>query len=101
MINTKNELVYKDGNCLKTYQKISINAANPCPVTWPADTTIPDCTSNHHTGSPIIDPACINIVTVAYTDQVFGTPCAKILRKWTAVNWMTLEIYTHTQVITH
>ncbi|HQV97979.1 MAG TPA: hypothetical protein PLE29_09960, partial [Saprospiraceae bacterium] len=95
----KNELVYKVGNCLKTYQKMSINAANLCPVTWPADTTIPDCTSNHNTGSPIVDPACVNIVTVTYTDQVFGDPCAKILRIWTAVNWMTLEIYTHTQVI--
>lgn len=95
----KNELVYKVGNCLKTYQKMSINAANLCPVTWPADITIPDCTSNHNTGSPIVDPACVNIVTLTYTDQVFGDPCAKILRIWTAVNWMTLEIYTHTQVI--
>ena len=95
----KNELVYKVGNCLKTYQNMTINVATPCPVTWPADITIPDCTSNHNTGSPIIDPACVNIVTVTYTDQVFGDPCAKILRIWTAVNWMTLEIYTHTQVI--
>jgi hypothetical protein len=96
----KNELVYKDGNCLKTYQKLSINNINPCPVTWPADTTIPDCTSNHYAGSPIIDLACINIVTVAYSDQVFGTPCTKILRKWTAINWVTSEIYNHTQIIT-
>lgn len=95
----KNELVYKDGNCLKTYQKISINNTNPCPVTWPADTTIPDCTSNHNTGTPIIDPACIGIVTVAYTDQVFGTPCTRIFRTWTAINWVTSEVYTHTQVI--
>lgn len=95
----KNELVYKDGNCLKTYQKISINTTSPCPVTWPADTTIPDCTSNHNTGSPVIDPACIGIVTVAYTDQVFGTPCTRILRTWTAINWVTSEVYTHTQVI--
>lgn len=96
----KNELVYKDGTCLKSYQNVSLKSNNPCPVIWPPDTTIPDCTSNHNAGSPIIDPACIGIVNVAYTDQVFGTPCTKILRTWTAVNWVTLEIYTHTQVIT-
>lgn len=95
----KNELVYKDGNCLKSYQNVSLKSNNPCPVIWPPDTTIPDCTSNHNAGSPIIDPACIGIVNVAYTDQVFGTPCTKILRTWTAVNWVTLEIFTHTQVI--
>lgn len=95
----KNELVYKVGNCLKTYQNMTINVATPCPVTWPADITIPDCTSNHNTGSPIVDPACVNIVTVTYTDQVFGDPCAKILRNWTAVNWMTGEIYKHYQII--
>ncbi|MBK9742341.1 MAG: T9SS type A sorting domain-containing protein [Saprospiraceae bacterium] len=94
----KNELVYKVGNCLKTYQKMSINAANLCPVTWPADTTIPDCTSNHNTGSPIIDPACVNIVFVSHSDEVL-IPCLKILRIWKALNWLTGEINTHFQII--
>ncbi|MBP6237842.1 MAG: T9SS type A sorting domain-containing protein [Saprospiraceae bacterium] len=96
----KKEFVYKDGNCLKTYQNVTLNTTSPCPVTWPADTTIPDCVADYNAGSPVIDPACILFVTVAYHDQVFGNPCNKILRTWTAINWQTMEIFTHIQVIT-
>lgn len=77
-----------------------LNTTGPCPVTWPADTTIPDCVADYNAGSPVIDPACILFVSVAYHDQVFGNPCNKILRTWTAINWQTMEIFTHIQVIT-
>jgi len=96
----KKEFVHKADNCLKTYQKVVLNTTGPCPVTWPADTTIPDCVADYNAGSPVIDPACILFVSVAYHDQVFGNPCNKILRTWTAINWQTMEIFTHIQVIT-
>ena len=94
----KNEFVYNEENCLKTYQNLSINNISQCPITWPADITIPDCTSNYNTGSPTVDPACVNIIFWTHSDQVL-IPCLKILRTWTAINWMTGEIYKHFQVI--
>jgi hypothetical protein len=96
-----NEFVYKEDNCLKTYQNIVVEEGSLCPVTWPQDITIPDCINKYNTGLPVIDPECKDIVAITYTDEITGLilSCEKILRYWTALNWLTGEIFKHTQVI--
>jgi len=96
-----NEFVYKEADCLKTYQNIVLEEGSLCPVTWPVHITIPDCITKYNTGLPIIDPECKDIVTITYTDEIIGliVSCEKILRHWTALNWLTGEIFKHTQVI--
>ncbi|MBK8623355.1 MAG: T9SS type A sorting domain-containing protein [Saprospiraceae bacterium] len=96
-----NEFVYKEADCLKTYQNIVLEEGSLCPVTWPADITIPDCITKYNTGLPVIDPECKDIVAITYTDETIGLvlSCEKILRHWTALNWLTGELFKHTQVI--
>jgi hypothetical protein len=96
----KNEFVYKDGNCLKTAQKVLLSNAVSCPITWPSDITISSCTANIYAGSPSTSPECSNDIAFTYTDQIIGNPCEKILRTWTSVNWFTGNLSTHTQIIT-
>lgn len=95
----KNEFVYKDANCLNTYGKIQLDVRKACEILWPRDITIQACNANINTGSPLAIGDCANDVVYSYTDQVFGNPCEKILRTWTAINFKTSEIYTHTQII--
>jgi hypothetical protein len=96
----KNEFVYRDGNCLKTAQKVILSENELCQIIWPDDVTISNCTANIYAGSPSVNSACSNNVVFAYTDQVIGNPCEKILRTWTSLNRFTGNLSTHTQIIT-
>lgn len=96
----KNEFVYRDGNCLKTAQKVILSENDLCPIIWPDDVTISNCSDHFDTGKPSVSSACSNNVVFSYTDQVIGNPCERILRTWTSLNWIAGNLSTYTQIIT-
>ncbi len=96
------EGVVYEGACLVSLNSIKLNdfaASASCITSWPKDITIPECTSTYPTGKPEISFECSRSFGIAYTDSVVGN-CQKIIRKWIALNYATLQKFEHTQIIT-
>lgn len=99
--NFKNEAVYKEGECLKTYNKIKLGSNNTfCEILWPKDIVVNNCSDTVNTGSPVVTSSCKNNIAFSYADEIIGSPCETKRRTWKAVNAITNEIFSHTQIIT-
>ena len=90
-----NHFVYEqtDG-CTNLLHNISIDTTSACIINWPPNITINDCENIVNTGYP--ESSC-NYISFNYSDFKFG--CSKIVRKWTANNWVTGELTEYYQNI--
>jgi hypothetical protein len=96
------EGVVYEGACLVKLKSSKLNEFIPtkfCIISWPKDITIPECSSNYLTGKPEIVPECSGNLIVSYVDSI-ADACKKIYRKWTVLNFNTLQSLTQTQLIT-
>lgn len=93
--NFDNQFLYThtDG-CIDMIRKISIDTFLDCTLVWPPDTTVNDCENIVNTGYPT---SSCSYITFNYSDTKIG--CSKLIRKWTALNWLTGELTEYFQII--
>ncbi len=98
--NPNNEAVIRDGNCIRSIKKLALISSkdfvDQCDIIWPKDITISNC--QDHTGEPQISQICQNVVDVKYFDNHIDQ-CKKIERYWELKNWVSGEVFKHTQHI--
>lgn len=97
------EAVYEEGNCFKLINKKELVNQESTIIFWPENIIIPTCDVNlYETGKP---STALNLQTVSFsfTDQITYHPSkpnqCTINRTWTALNWVTSELFVHIQVI--
>ncbi|MFN8338277.1 MAG: T9SS type A sorting domain-containing protein [Saprospiraceae bacterium] len=99
--NPKNEAVIRDGLCIRSIKQLvmipSTNFSQQCDIVWPQDITISKCSD--HAGEPLISQLCQNAISINYFDTHIEQ-CKKIDRNWELLNWVSGEIFKHTQHIT-
>ncbi|MCB9309432.1 MAG: T9SS type A sorting domain-containing protein [Lewinellaceae bacterium] len=96
-----NNSVIKTDSCFIAVPHVALQKEDQfqkCLISWPPDIIIPDCTGNHLTGRPVIDESCNTLYFTSYKD-IEPSPCRKIIRNWTGVNYVDLSTEHYFQVI--